>query len=150
MLIRVIPLAALLLSATAGWADEKDAKPGSGDPPPGKGWRKNEPAAVPAKPVKPQPPVAETPKRTKPGKPQSPVAAKPQPGGIGKSVSQWARSGIRGPALAAKIHELQASLGMKSGPPQPPAAKPVKPPKAYQPEVPAPLPKGPKKKGGAE
>jgi len=133
MMTRVLTLVALLATATVGWADEKDAKPGTGGPPPGKGYRRNEvPKAVPAKPVKSQPPVA---------------AAKPQPGGIGKYVSQWARSGIRGPALAAKIHELHASLGVKSESPKPPVAKPATP---YLPEVPMPKPKNPKKKGGGE
>jgi len=149
MTTRVLTLFALLAAATVGWADEKDAKPGTGGPPPGKGWRRNEvPEAVPAKPVRPQPPVAVSAKPPKPVKPQPLVAAaKPQPGGIGKSVSQWARSGIRGPALAAKIHELQASSGMKSEPPKPPAVKPTKP---YPPELPMPKPEKPKKKGGGE
>lgn len=74
-----------LAHAGASWADEKDGKPATGGLPPGKGWRKGEPAPVP------------TPKRkgTSTVVPAKPAVQKPDDG-IGKQVSAFDR-----PALTA-------------------------------------------------
>ena len=98
-----------LAYAGASWADEKDGKPATGSLPPGKGWRKGEPAPVP------------TPKRkgTSTVVPAKPAAQKPDDG-IGKQVSAWARAGIHGQQLAAMNHTLQAARP-KAPAPTPPA-----------------------------
>ena len=153
----------LALTGSAG-ADDKarpDRKEAQPDlrvgPPPGKGWRKGEtptPTAPPAlnTPKKPGtdptpappgkkmklPPAGPTPADPPPAAPASPA---PPQAGIGKYVSQWARSGITGVKLAAKIHELQAARA--TTPKTPPA------PTIKQPE-PAPPPPTPKKKKGAK
>jgi hypothetical protein len=131
---------ALLVCAGGALGVEKDAKGGAGGPPPGKGWRKNEPAPTPAPmpkkkgvtPTPPAPPVAKAP-------------AKPADG-IGQQVSAWARSGIHGVQLAARIHQLQATRA-ESPSPAPPAPAP-KGKKGKQDVTPTPPPKG--KKGQPE
>jgi len=144
-------LSMLLVFAGGAWADEKDekyAKPGAqAGPPPGKGWRKNE-TPTPAVPeVKPTAPVPKAKVETPPApKAKAPVPTPPKEEGIGQQVSAWARSGIHGPQLAAKIHELQATMAKKDVPP--PTVKPAKP-EVTPPTPPTPK-KGPKKGGGEE
>ncbi len=136
-------LLAAVMFAGAGSvvADEKDAKPGTGGPPPGKGWRKNEVA------VAPQPKYAPTPKPAPTAvKPPAPVPAPKKPDGIGSQVAAWAKSGIHGRQLAAMIHQLQAVRAKQQPTTPPPTVKPKK----GQPEVAQPPtinPKKPKKDG---
>jgi hypothetical protein len=143
-------IATALLFAGAGWvvADEKDAKPGTtGGPPPGKGWRKNEvpaptPTPTPAPQPKKSPKVTPTPPPPKP----APAPTPPKEEGIGKYVSAWAHQGIHGTQLAAKIHQLQATMA-KAAPTPTPAKKPGK----LEVTPPPVTPKQPKKgKGGGE
>ena len=134
---KLFTLAVLLACAGGAWADEKDAKPGTPEgPPPGKGWRKNEKPLAPAPkgtgtleatPAPKGKGYSQTPAPK--GKPNTPASAKDD--GIGPQVSAWARSGIRGPQLAAKIHQLQATKApAKPGKkPQEPVAPPMTPKK---------------------
>ncbi len=108
-------LSVLLVFAGGAWADEKDVKPGTqAGPAPGKGWRKNETPtpAVPAPMGKGK--LEATPTPTPETK--APAQMPPKEEGIGKYVSAWARSGIRGPQLAAKIHALQATMVKQTNP----------------------------------
>ena len=139
-------LIAAVLFACAGRAvaDEKDEKgkqPGAtAGPPPGKGWRKNEPPAPTPAPTPAPKGKTPAPPAKEPAKP--PVAKTPEKkpdDGIGPTVSKWAKSGIHGRELAAKIHQLQAARAKTT--PTPPATKPGK----KQPE-PTPPPTTPKKK----
>ena len=112
-------------------ADEKSKPEEGSGPPPGKGWRKSEAAVAPGqkqkppptlKPEKPAPPMGKLGKNAPPtGK-----AVKAEDDGIGQQVSQWARSGIHGPQLAAMIHKLQATKS-KVAPTVSPGKKPGKP-----------------------
>ncbi|WP_439625357.1 hypothetical protein [Gemmata sp.] len=142
MLKHSLVAAVLFAAVGAVAADEKDAKPGTAGPPPGKGWRKNE------APLAPAPKTAPAPKATKP----APMAVKPEPEpaseGIGPKVSAWAKSGIHGRQLAAMIHQLQATRAKQPATPPAPTAKPKK----GQPDVapPAPPKKPKKSKGDAQ
>lgn len=146
-LLTAAALVAGVLLLCTGWAvadekDAKDAKPGTGGPPPGKGWRKNEAPAAPApapnqgKYAVPTAPPAKGPTA------KAPVPTPPKDEGIGATVSAWARSGIHGRELAARIHQLQA-VRAKTNPP--PTAKPEK--KGKPEVVPPTQPPTPKKKG---
>ncbi|VTU02242.1 unnamed protein product [Gemmataceae bacterium] len=126
---------------TAAAADEKDAKPGTAGPPPGKGWRRNEAAPAPG------PKAGPAPKATKPAPPAAKPAPEPASEGIGPKVAAWAKSGIYGRQLAAMIHQLQATRAKQPVTPPAPAAKPKK----GQPEAPPPAaPKKPKKSKGQD
>ncbi len=147
----------LALTGSAG-ADEKaqpyrkEAQPDlRAGPPPGKGWRKGEtptPTALPASnaPKKtgtdptPAPPDKKMKLPSVAPTPAAPAQPAPPHAGIGKYVSQWARSGITGVRLATKIHELQAARATTPNIAPTPATK-----KQPEPVPPAPTPK--KKKG---
>ncbi|MBA4192259.1 MAG: hypothetical protein C0467_30180 [Planctomycetaceae bacterium] len=139
----LLTAAILLAFASGASADEKDgkyAKPGTqSGPPPGKGWRKNEPLVSPTQMATPAPnkgPLAVKPPALVPQKKAE---------GIGTQVSTWARSGIHGRQLAARIHKLQATHANTSPVPLPPTVKS----KEELPKVPPPpvYSKKPKKDG---
>ena len=111
---KLFTMAVLLAFAGGAWADEKDAKPDTqAGPPPGKGWRKNEaPPATPAPAPKGKGKLEATPAPK--GKGYAPAPAKDD--GIGPQVSALARSGIHGPQLAARIHQIQATMPKKTEP----------------------------------
>ncbi len=142
----------LLLCAGSAWADEKDGKTGTpGGPPPGKGWRKNEtpaPAVPTPAPTPKQKGVTPVPPPAKP--PVTPPTAKKPDDGIGQTVSKWARSGIHGRELAAKIHQLQAARAKTTSPTPPPTAKPEKKGKPEVTPTPPPTPKKKGKPGGED
>ena len=153
-MIRTLLTTAVLL-ACVGWvaADEKgekDTKAGTaGGPPPGKGWRKNETPA-PATPTPAPKQKSVTPAPPAPKQPTPPTAAKKPDDGIGPTVSKWARAGIHGRELAAKIHQLQATRA-KTTSPLPTTTKPEKKGKPEAtptpPTPPTPKSKKPKDKG---
>jgi hypothetical protein len=143
-MIRTLLTAVLFVGAAWAVADEKDSKPGTpgtaGGPPPGKGWRKNEtPAPVPTPTPSPKQ-KGVTPVPPAPKQPANPPTAKKPDDGIGPIVSKWARAGIHGRDLAARIHQLQATR-TKATPPT------TKPEKKSKPEVTPTPPPTPKKKG---